>query len=270
MRTHLLYTIYGLFSTSIGAFQPSYHHPVVVKPTRKYAKVSEQFRWNKVNNPRTAFVMMSQSVTLTEDITKKRKPATAVYALILTSFLAFCADNILRLPVMNSFYLYHAHVKWWQPITSLFMHANRQHLSGNILLLLLFGRSVEDELGWPGLLFAFSFCGVCSNLLSILLLPSASVSLGASGAVFGLFSVSVLSRLSLIDCLDWRKIIEVIVLGDFALTKMFSEVKVAATGGTAGVNHVAHLGGAGAGVLLVVLLRVLLGKLEQNAEKRST
>ena len=106
---------------------------------------------------------------------KSKKPATAVYALILANFLAFGADKVFRLPLMRSLYLYHHHVQWWQPITSLFMHANRQHISGNMFLLLLFGRSVEDELGWPGLLFAFCFCGAVANLLSLLLLPTATV-----------------------------------------------------------------------------------------------
>lgn len=72
------------------------------------------------------------------------------------------------------------------------------------------------SLGWGGLLFAYAFCGIFANLVSLALLPAATVSLGASGAVFGLFTVSVLARLSWRD-LDWRKLVEVAVLGDFVL-----------------------------------------------------
>ena len=39
--------------------------------------------------------------------------------------------------------------------------------------------------------------------------------------------------------------------------------------GGAGVNHVAHLAGAGSGVLLVAILRVLLGKMEAAEKRRS-
>ena len=50
---------------------------------------------------------------------------------------------------------------------------------------------------------------------------------------------------------------------------MLSEMKVAATGGLAGVNHVAHLAGAGSGIVLVVILRSLLNKMEKTEAKRS-
>ena len=58
------------------------------------------------------------------------------------------------------------------------------------------------------------------------------------------------------------------VLGQFVVGKMLSEVQVAATGGLAGVNHVAHLAGAASGVLLVGGLRALLGRMEGAEAKR--
>jgi len=128
-------------------------------------------------------------------------------------------------------------------------------------LLLLFGRSVEDELGWLGLLFSYAFCGVAASIASLILLPTSTVSLGASGAVFGLFAVSIVSRLSWRD-LDWRGLVEVAVLGEFVIGRVLSEIQTATSGGIAGVNHVAHLSGAAAGLVLVVLLRGLVGKME--------
>ena len=115
-------------------------------------------------------------------VISEKKP-TAVYALILGSFVSFALDNVLRIPLFRSFYLYHSGVRWWQPVTSLFCHGSRSHLSNNLFLLLLFGRSVEDELGWGGLVFTYLFCGVLANLASLALLPAATVSIGASGAV---------------------------------------------------------------------------------------
>ena len=83
-----------------------------------------------------------------------------------------------------------------------------------------------------------------------------------TGAVFGLFTVSVFSRLSLRE-LEWRRVVEVLILGEFVVGKMISEMRVAASGGFAGVNHVALLAGAGSGLVLVLLLRVVLGKMER-------
>ena len=162
--------------------------------------------------------------------------------------------------------LYHMGWHWWQLLTACFCHASRQHLSGNIFLLLLFGRSVEDELGWAGLLAAYAFCGVAANLVSLMLLPKLTVSLGASGAVYGLFAVSICSKLSWRE-LDWRKVVEVLVLGEFVVGKVLSEAATAARGGISGVNHVAHLSGAGAGVALMLLLRGVLNRMERADTK---
>ena len=200
-------------------------------------------------------------------IAAEKKP-TAVYALILGSFVSFALDNVLRIPLFRSFYLYHSGVRWWPPVTSLFCHGSRSHLSNNLFLLLLFGRSVEDELGWGGLVFTYLFCGVLANLASLALLPAATVSIGASGAVFGLFAVSILARLSWTD-LSWQKIIEVVVLGEFVFKQVLGEMRTAAGGGVAGINHVAHLSGAAAGVLLVVLLRGAMGGMERAEASRA-
>ena len=181
--------------------------------------------------------------------------------------MSFALDNVLRIP-LRSFYLYHSGVRWWQPVTSLFCHGSRSHLSNNLFLLLLFGRSVEDELGWGGLVFTYLFCGVLANLASLALLPAATVSIGASGAVFGLFAVSILARLSWTD-LSWQKIIEVVVLGEFVFKQVLGEMRTAAGGGVAGINHVAHLSGAAAGVLLVVLLRGAMGGMERAEASRA-
>jgi len=193
------------------------------------------------------------------------KPS-AVYVLILANFIAFLGDYVLRLPMIKALYLSHSSVAWWQPVTSIFCHGSFSHLSGNNFLLLLFGRSVEDENGWGGLLFSFIFCGILANLVSLALLPPNTVSIGASGAVFGLFTVSIFSRLSL-SGLDWRKAVEIIILGEFVFNKMLLEMRTAASGGIAGVNHVVHLAGAGSGILLMLLMRVFVGKMEVKDEK---
>ena len=149
-------------------------------------------------------------------------------------------------------------------MTCALCHTNHQHLSGNIFLLLLFGRSVEDDLS--GLYFSFAFCAIGASLASLFLLPANTISIGASGAVFVLFTVSIFSRLA--ELMNWRKLIEVVALGEFVLNKMLSEVQVAASGGITGVNHVAHLAGAGSGIFLIVLLHCVVSGMEKGLQKR--
>ncbi|CAI7908722.1 unnamed protein product, partial [Closterium sp. NIES-53] len=98
------------------------------------------------------------------------------------------------LPVWSSLYLHHASPRWYQFVTSTFCHAGWSHLSSNLFFLYIFGRLVEEEEGTLGLWVTYLVTGAGSNLVSWLLLPSYTVSVGASGAVFGLFVVSVLTR----------------------------------------------------------------------------
>lgn len=185
-----------------------------------------------------------------------------VYILVLINAFIFFLSKFGGVST-SALYLYHYKSAWYQLVTSTFCHASLQHLSGNLFPLLVFGRLVEDELGGFGLLFAYILCGVCSNLASLSLLSASTVSLGASGAVFGLFTVAVLSRLSIRN-FAWRSIIEAGVFGYFVWERLITEVAVTSAGGLIGVNHVAHLAGAGAGVVLVLILRALLAVLERG------
>lgn len=122
----------------------------------------------------------------------------------------------------------------------------------------IFGKLVEEEEGSFALWFSYILTGAGANLVSWLLLPRNSVSVGASGAVFGLFAISVLVKMSW----DWRKILEVLILGQFVIKRVM-EAAQASAGFSASlqgnyalqsINHIAHLSGALIGVLLVWLL----------------
>ncbi|KAH0900026.1 hypothetical protein HID58_049594 [Brassica napus] len=134
----------------------------------------------------------------------------------------------------------------------------RNHLSSNLFFLYIFGKLVEEEEGNFGLWLSYLFTGVGANLVSWLVLPRNAVSVGASGAVFGLFAISVLVKMSW----DWRKILEVLILGQFVIERVMEAAQASA--GLSGtiyggyslqtVNHIAHLSGALVGVVLVWLL----------------
>ncbi len=177
---------------------------------------------------------------------------TGVLALILINLVIYILDHPLHLP-LNSLYLNHANPAWYQFITSMFCHANWAHLSSNLFMLFIFGRLIEEDEGVLGVVSSYVITGLFANLLSWILLPTAIVSLGASGAVFGLFVVSVLIRLSW----NWRRIVEVLVLGQFVVSQVLSEIQN--VGVQDGINRIAHLGGAIAGVLLILGLRKIAG-----------
>ena len=187
----------------------------------------------------------------------KTRPRTynGVFALLIINLVIYLLDHPFGLP-LQGLYLNHASPQWHQFITSMFCHASWAHLSGNLFMLYVFGRLVEDEEGPLGVWSSYLVTGFAANLLSWLLLPAGVVSLGASGAVFGLFAVSVLIRLQW----SWRRLVEVLILGQFVVSQVLGEIQQ--VGVADGINRVAHLGGAVAGVILIVGLHRLTARLE--------
>lgn len=80
---------------------------------------------------------------------------------------------------------------YWQLFTSLFIHVNIVHLTGNMVFLYLFGVAVERIFNKSEYLLVYFSSGFLGNLFS-LMLGLNSVSAGASGAIFGLFGAYVI------------------------------------------------------------------------------
>ncbi len=77
----------------------------------------------------------------------------------------------------------------YQLVTYMFLHGNFSHLFFNMFALWMFGRSLEYELGSRRFLTYYMVCGVGAGLIQLLvgwLSASYGVTVGASGAVFGL------------------------------------------------------------------------------------
>ena len=74
---------------------------------------------------------------------------------------------------------------YWQFITSMFVHADIAHFVGNMFFLLYYGRAADTIFSWKEFSAIYFASGLFGNLLTLLLGPFA-VSVGASGALFGI------------------------------------------------------------------------------------
>jgi rhomboid protease GluP len=80
---------------------------------------------------------------------------------------------------------------YWQFFTSMFVHVDLLHLLGNMLFLLIFGLRAESLFSEKEFFFIYFASGLSGNLLTLLMPPS-TISAGASGAIFGMFSASAI------------------------------------------------------------------------------
>ena len=76
--------------------------------------------------------------------------------------------------------------EWWRLATSMFIHAGALHLAFNMFGLLQVALIVERLVGSACFLGVYAVTGVVASLASLYVHP-ASVSVGASGAIFGIY-----------------------------------------------------------------------------------
>jgi len=80
--------------------------------------------------------------------------------------------------------------EWWRLITSMFLHDGLMHLLMNMFGLVLVAAFLKSLLGNFKMGIAYFICGLLASLASIWWYP-AIISVGASGAIFGLYGVAI-------------------------------------------------------------------------------
>ena len=108
-------------------------------------------------------------------------------ALLLACYVISKTGNDFQLVVnaygSSAFYILHGEL--YRTVTSLMLHANILHLSGNILGIVIFGTAVCTTTGWGAGWLMILVTGIVGNLLNAILYKTGHLSIGASTAVFG-------------------------------------------------------------------------------------
>lgn len=110
---------------------------------------------------------------------------SSVLVLIAVNVILYIAtladpDLIYRLGLQPSTWM----ERPWTLLTNLFIHGSLWHLAANMITLFFFGRYLSMMVGEARFLIVYFLGGIIGNFFFILLGPSNTLVIGASGAVF--------------------------------------------------------------------------------------
>lgn len=197
---------------------------------------------NKSNNYYAKKVMANHPL---ETHLTKYTPMT--YMLIAVNLVIFLL-NLFYLYIQSSLQItdnlavsYHAVANgdYYRLLTSTFLHSGVEHFLFNITALYVLGKFVESLYSKWHLLAAYILTGMLSSLFSLMFLQDA-VSLGASGAIYGLLGI-IIVHLMLNKKLNYKLLFQVALI--FIVIALLSSL-------FSNVNHYAHIGGLIFGLLL--------------------
>jgi membrane associated rhomboid family serine protease len=134
--------------------------------------------------------------------------------------------------------------EWWRIVTSAFLHASLTHIAFNMIALYQLGNSVEVVYGRLRFLLLYVIAMIGSGI-AVLTFAYATPTLGASGAIFGLFGALIAVGLRLRDARGRALIMQVVPIVAINLIFTFA---------VPGISIAGHLGGLATGLVAGLLL----------------
>ena len=135
--------------------------------------------------------------------------------------------------------------EWWRLLTSMFLHAGIMHLFLNIFGLVIASIFIEPILGRKKYVILYILSGLCGTIASIWWYQK-TISVGASGAIFGLYGAILGLLFTNAFSKDSKK-------GILAMIGIYVGISLL-WGLTGGIDNAAHIGGLLSGALIGIIL----------------
>ena len=135
--------------------------------------------------------------------------------------------------------------EWYRLLTHIFLHGDIMHLGNNMLILFCLGNALEHYVGKISYVVLYFCSGILAGLGSIVYNTGSMVSVGASGAVFGVAGA-----------MAWLVVRHKGRLPGFTVPRMFLFLLMSIYAGCAdqGIDNAAHIAGLIAGFLLAMAI----------------
>lgn len=175
-----------------------------------------------------------------EEVFKVKRPYIT-YALLVINVIIFFLVHWNPQLLNNLVLLKNINGEYYRIITAAFTHYDIFHLLFNMYALYVIGSQIESFFGKKKYMIIYLFSIITSGLMSITFMPNNGASLGASGAIFGLFGSLIYFgyhyRLYLGTVL--RSQVIPLIIFNLLLGFMIT-----------GVDNAAHIGGLIGGILI--------------------
>lgn len=135
--------------------------------------------------------------------------------------------------------------EWWRLLTCIFLHGGIMHLFANIYGLLFVGIFLEPRLGRQKYAAVYLVTGVLASLAS-LWWHEATASVGASGAIFGLYGALLALIQQKVFPKDFSKAFQASILIFVGFNLLH--------GLSGGIDNAAHVGGLASGFIMGLIL----------------
>lgn len=219
--------------------------------------------FDEVIAPFAVITGLAPAIPLGDNMLTKTKPI-ATGGLIIACAAGFVLQVAFK-DVVTSFGLYAGKTtqgQWHRLITYAFLHGGIAHLAGNMFFLRLFGRTMEDELGWKKYLSLFILGSVVSGIFFMATASKKDIPcVGASGAISAIMGAYLILfpkarlRFNLIHPFTLQKITATEISSSYyilswIIMNLFFGM-LSSGGKTTGIAYWGHIGGFIAGVIFI-------------------
>lgn len=135
--------------------------------------------------------------------------------------------------------------QWWRLLTNIFLHGGLIHIMNNMMGLFFVGIFIEPLLGRIKYLLLYLITGILASTTSILWYDGA-VSVGASGAIFGLYGFLLACILTKIFSPEFGKVFLMITLVFVGVNLLM--------GLMGGIDNAVHIGGLISGFVIGIII----------------
>lgn len=151
------------------------------------------------------------------------------------TFLIAAGGNVRQLVLSGEYY---------RLITSMFLHGGFSHIACNMFSLYCIGPLVEQVYGKTKYILMYFISGLAGSILSLIFMSNQTVSIGASGAIFGLLGVVLVFAVKTRKQIGKNLLINIVVV---ILINLFIGFTIP------NIDYFAHIGGLIGGVISGIL-----------------